>query len=76
MELTRLEKSENQFMKQLHSSQYGDCLPPKSFQDATDKWTDCERKDIADFFMKLFMEEVEAYGGLILLPPDCEVFNS
>ena len=76
MELTRLEKSENQFMKQLHSSQYGDCLPPKCLEDAADNWTDGELQGICDFFMKKSMEEIERKGGLSLLPPDCEVFNS
>ena len=65
-----------QHLKRVHSSQYEDCLPPQCFMDATQSWTDNERNDIADFFMKLFMEEVERYGGMILLPPNCEVFNS
>jgi len=60
--------------KQLHSSQYSECPPPECFIKTSNDWYDFEREQLADFFMKMFVEQVEEYGGLILLPPDCELF--
>ena len=62
--------------KVIHSSQYRECPPPNCFIEVSDDWYDFERKQLADFFLKMFVDQVEEYGGLILLPPDCEVFSS